>query len=665
MNPTKTPSDHDARAKQRAVKVVVPRIAEPSAPIVVPDDGPSGPLGPVDVLDHDAWIRRGTRETAYAYDRRWRDHVYRGDVAQLTARAVITGMVIGAGLAVSNLYVGLKAGWSLGVAITACVVSVAFWQLLVRMRVVRTPPSLLEQNCMQSTASAAGFTSVAAMVTAVPAYMMVTGLRIAPVWLVLWTFFTCFLGLFLLVPFKRQLLHYERLAWPSSVAAAQTLRTLHAEGTRAVVQARQLFGAASIAGAIRFAIDNTFAWWKLPHWPTSFDLPARLFGHPASAYTLGLDGGLLYYAAGAILGLRVSTWMLVGSAMVWLGFAPWLVHGGRIDEPGYGAVMLAGAMWTAASMMVTASLTSLVLQWKVIVRGMVGLRDFARGQGPREEDPIRHLEVPNSWWIGGAFVCSAAVVVIADRAFGIAWPLGLFGIAASAAIVSVAVRATGETDITPAGPLGKLVQLGFGLIAPRAVAGNLLGTSIVTTSAATASDAAVNLKCGHLLGAHPRQQFLAQAFGILAGTAVVVPAFAVLVPTAASMGTESLPAPAAAAWRVVAEVASSGLAGLDAIAIGGLWIGAALGIVLALGDLWGDRVPRWWPSPVGLGVGMILGFGEAASFFAGAVIAATMIRRWRGDGNDRVVALSAGAIAGDSLMGVLLALLVSLGWMMA
>ena len=59
----------------------------------------------------------------------------------------------------------------------------------------------------------------------------------------------------------------------------------------------------------------------------------------------------------------------------------------------------------------------------------------------------------------------------------------------------------------PAGSLGKLVQLGYGMTAPRGIAANLLGTSIVTTSAATAADAAVNLKCGHLLGANPPQCF--------------------------------------------------------------------------------------------------------------------------------------------------------------
>lgn len=666
MNPTKTPPERPRPLRVHTVTVTAAptQVERPAPAVVVPIEGPSGPVGPVDLGD-DGWIRRGSRESPFDYDRRWRDQVFRGDVPQLTARAVITGMVIGAGLAISNLYVGLKVGWSLGVAITACVLSVAAWRALARTGWIGTPPSLLEQNCMQSTASAAGFTSVAVMVTAVPAYMMVTGLRIAPVWLVLWTFFTSMLGLFLLVPLKRQLLHYERLAWPSSVAAAQTLRALHSEGTRAALQARRLFSSAAVAAAIRLAIDNSFAWWRLPHWPSAIEIPGRLLGHPLAAYGIGIDGSAFYYAAGALLGVRISTWLLVGSATVWLGFAPWLVHTGRLEAPGYGPVMMAGAMWAAASLMITASLTSLILQWRVLLRGVSGLRTLMRAQGPRQEDPLTKVEVPTSWWVGGVLTCSVAVLVVGERAFGIPWPLGLFGVASSAAIVSVAIRATGETDITPAGPLGKLVQLGYGLLAPRAVAGNLLGTSIVTTSAATAADAAVNMKCGHLLGAHPRQQFLAQAFGILAGTAVVVPAFALLVPNASSVGSSSLPAPAAASWRVVAEVVAGGIGALDSIAIAGLVLGAVLGVVLTLGELWGERQPRWWPNPVGLGVGMILGFGESASFFAGAMLAAFIARRWRADGDDRVIALASGSIAGDSLMGVLLALLVSLGWMMA
>jgi len=91
-------------------------------------------------------------------ERHWLEHVYAGDdVPQLTVRAVATGMLLGGLMALSNLYVVLKTGWSLGVTITAAVLAFSFWSL-VRMAWRRIRPfGPLENNAMQSVASAAGY----------------------------------------------------------------------------------------------------------------------------------------------------------------------------------------------------------------------------------------------------------------------------------------------------------------------------------------------------------------------------------------------------------------------------------------------------------------------------------------------------------------------------
>lgn len=678
----KTPTDRKDERGGQAGRVI-------SRPVRPVDGGASGPelpgpgqLSPSDRIadttlevgraaagwgtdepDARRWFRRLEDESPQECDARWRAEVYRGEEAQLTPRAVLTGILLGSVLAISNLYVGLKAGWALGVAITACVMSAALWRGLMRVRLARSPISILEQNCMQSTASAAGYTTSAALVTAVPAYMLITGVRISAIWLVLWTFFTSLLGLALFVGVKRQLLHYERLAWPSSVAAAQTLRSLHERGRDAVDQAKWLFGAASLSAAVRFAISNTFAWWKLPHWPEAIMVPGTWFGTPLRALGAGFDASALYLSAGAILGPRVSSWMVVGSTLVWLVLTPVLLARGIIEDASYGSVMMGFAVWTGAALMVSAGVTGLVLELGVLGRG---LRSLARSgeNKPAGKDPLADVEIPMSWaWVAGVSSV-VGIVVTGEFALGIPWAFSLFGVVAALAVCGVAIRAAGETDIVPAGPLGKLVQLGYGVTAPRAMAANLLGTSIVTTSAATAADAAVNLKCGHLLGANPRAQFLAQAFGILAGTAVVVPAFQILVPSVDAIGSAALPVPAAQAWRFVAEVLSGGLGALGPVARAGIAIGTVTGAFLAIGE-WRGWKRRWWPSPLGLGIGMVLGLTESASFFAGAMLA-WFWQRGRGQtGEDRVVAVSAGGIAGDSLMGVLLAILVALGWMAA
>ena len=100
----------------------------------------------------------------------WYQQVYRGDeVPQLTLRAVIIGSFLGFFLAFTNLYIGLKTGWGLGVAITACILAYAMSNLMVKTGISKTPMTILETNCMQSTASSAGYATGGTMVSAIAA----------------------------------------------------------------------------------------------------------------------------------------------------------------------------------------------------------------------------------------------------------------------------------------------------------------------------------------------------------------------------------------------------------------------------------------------------------------------------------------------------------------
>ena len=128
-----------------------------------------------------------TPKTPEELDRHWLEHVYAGDDArQLTVRAVITGMLLGGAMALSNLYVSLKTGWSLGVTITAAILAFGAWSTI-RAVVPRIAPfGPLENNAMQSVASAAGYMTGGGTVAAIPALMMVTGYRFAPLTMMVW-----------------------------------------------------------------------------------------------------------------------------------------------------------------------------------------------------------------------------------------------------------------------------------------------------------------------------------------------------------------------------------------------------------------------------------------------------------------------------------------------
>ncbi len=94
---------------------------------------------------------------------------------QLTLRATIAGMLLGGFMSLSNLYVSLKTGWSLGVSITAGILAFAIFSLLLKIRLVKTEFGMLENNAMQSVASAAGYMTGGGTVAAIPALMMITG----------------------------------------------------------------------------------------------------------------------------------------------------------------------------------------------------------------------------------------------------------------------------------------------------------------------------------------------------------------------------------------------------------------------------------------------------------------------------------------------------------
>src|SRR6478609_9819463 len=114
----------------------------------------------------------------FAADRAWRAEVYRGDeVRQLSVRSIVSGMAIGAVMSISNLYVGLKTGWGLGVTITSCIIAFSVFKALEAIVPAyrKNPFTILENNTMSSAASAAGYMSSSGLVSALPALYMTTG----------------------------------------------------------------------------------------------------------------------------------------------------------------------------------------------------------------------------------------------------------------------------------------------------------------------------------------------------------------------------------------------------------------------------------------------------------------------------------------------------------
>lgn len=590
----------------------------------------------------------------------WYHHVYQGDkMPQLTLRAVLMGALLGGFMSLSNLYVGLKTGWALGVAITSCILSFSIFRTLraIFPKVFPTEMSILENNCMQSTASSAGYSTGGTMISAVSAYLIVTGHHISWGVLVCWTLFLAALGVFMAIPMKRQMINIEQLRFPSGIAAAETLRSLHSTGADAVQKARAL-GISGFAGGI-------IAWFrdgKPSIIPGSLAFPGSILGQPLAKWTISFEMSAIMMAAGAIIGWKVG-WSLLLGAIINYGFlAPKMATIGAIDmsKLGYRAIV-AWSTWAGTAMMVTSGLFMFALQWKTIGRSFGQLSNIFGGKKLDDEDPLSKIEVPASWFLSGTALSGLGCIAVLYFAFGTSIIMGVIAVILTFFLAIVACRATGESDITPVGPMGKITQLLFGAIAPSNLVTNLMTASVTAGAASSSGDLLTDLKSGYLLGANPRKQFIAQFLGIFAGTAVIIPAFYLLVPDASVLGTDKWPAPSAQVWAAVARLLSTGINALHPAARSGLVIGGIIGIILPMCDRLFPKARRFIPSAMGLGLSMVIPFFNSLSMFLGALIALIVEMKWSAIAEKFVVPVSSGLIAGESLIGVLVAILGAAG----
>src|SRR6185436_15045973 len=194
----------------------------------------------------------GSPMTQEEIDDHWLKHVYRPNEPQLTLRAVVTGMLLGGVMSLSNLYVGLKTGWGLAVTVTAAVLAFGIFSSL--RRVIPRGPfkrdfTSLENNTMASAASAAGYFTGAGLTSAIPALFMATGKVFGAVELAVWILAISFLGVLLAVPMRRQMIDIDRLPFPEGIAYAETIRSLHAAPGEARKKAMALLYGA-IAGSV-------------------------------------------------------------------------------------------------------------------------------------------------------------------------------------------------------------------------------------------------------------------------------------------------------------------------------------------------------------------------------------------------------------------------------
>ncbi len=631
-------------------------------------------------------------------DRWWLEKVFKGDMPQLTLRSGATGMILGGVLSLTNLYVGVKTGWTLGVGITSVILAFSLWKVFEKIG-VKNEFSLLENNCMQSIATSAGYMT-APLISSLTAYMWVTETRI-PLWQVwIWIVALGVLGVLFAFPLKRRFINDEQHPFPEGRAAGVVMDALHAGDAAAGLLKGKILavtgGVAALLTVLKSDKLTETLYISFLRFPDALDewihelTPLKIGGVDIRQLSVVAETDFVMFAAGGLMGIRTGASILIGALVNYLWLAPMVIGWGDIAERagadgavqegvyGFGQITK-WALWPGVACMTTASLFAFFSKPKIIIDSFKALfkkKDekaadsekgpYRKGDQPAEEDPMKDIELPMNVFAIGIPIVGGLVVVLAWWFFDVSILMGIVAVPLIFVFTLIAVNSTALTSITPTGALGKLTQLTYGILAPGNMTTNLMTAGITGEVAGNASNLLMDIKPGYMLGGKPRHQALGHVLGIIAGASVAVPVFFLVfvpeTPTREAMLTNDYPFTAAAIWHAVAELLTQGLEHLPVSARWAALIGAILGIVLeAIKTV---TKGKFWVSGVGIGLAFVIPFSTCLAMFAGSFFFWLCEKRFTKEGTwakrvivDNVEPICAGIIAGGALTGILVIVL--------
>ncbi|MBP46932.1 MAG: hypothetical protein CMH53_03255, partial [Myxococcales bacterium] len=266
------------------------------------------------------------------------------DERQFTWRAVLVGCLVGSVVSCTNIYIGLKIGWTFGASIISAVLGFAVF------RAVGAQLTVLETNITQTAGSAAGsMASAAGLVAAIPA-MQLLGYEMQWHQLIFWALTVAFLGVFFAVPLRRQVVVIDKLRFPTGTATAETILAMFSDAGEAVKKAKVLIYGGVCAGVFTLLthfippIESPEATWVLPYlagWSALGALALYLSGRTRLA-------GLVAAAGAALFGLHfVIPAAIFSTAAVWtfkMYFGPSLFGAGFLIGPRVCLSLLLGAL---------------------------------------------------------------------------------------------------------------------------------------------------------------------------------------------------------------------------------------------------------------------------------------------------------------------------------
>lgn len=608
----------------------------------------------------------------------------------MTLKAVGLGIFLAFVFGSANAYLGMRAGQTVAATIPAAVIAMALF------RIPAFRGNLLEQNITR-TAASVGEALVAGAIFTIPAFMMVeidgqrlwTDLRSHYWEATLVLLVGGLIGVFFIILLRKPLCVDAPLPWPESVASYEIVKAGEATASKAP---RYIFGAMGFAGLIQILTSEKGAQLFRDHKESFLAFPRSVLKH--FNYDKQPIGDVTHFGGipwatpslspaligiGYIIGPQLASINVAGGVMAWwilipllLFFDPDLPRRIGTNDPGVAAY----TVWynvvrpiAVGTMLVGAANTMFSMReslWSSL-RGVFSASAAAAHEGKAVDRTER--DIPARW-----VVLAIAVLLIPITAIYYYFTHGLLAAIVAAVIMSITgfllsavggylVGLVGSSNQPLSGLtlaaliIAALVMLTIGVTGLSGVAAVLGVAAVVCVACSVSGSLIQDLKAGHLLGGTPWKMELVEII------AVILLAFFLMGPIIAlheanlstgGIGGRALPAPQAGLMAQLAK----GIVG-GQMAWGLLAIGAAFGIALLL---FGAR------SPMLVAVGMYLPFETTSAIFVGGLLkwivdrsVATRTADEKLRIEEKGTLLASGLIAGEAIVGILLAVVFLLG----
>lgn len=569
-------------------------------------------------------------------------------IPEFTATAIIMGAVLAIIFGMANAYLGLKAGMTVSATIPAAVISMGL------LKGVLKRGTVLENTVAQSIASS-GEAVAAGMIFTVPAFFL-WGYAPDMMTMTLMALLGGSLGVLLMIPLRRYLIvdEHTNLPYPEGTACAEVLVVGDQGGTGA----KTVFAGIGIGAGYKFLMGALGIWEENPEW--------AIPGLKGAA--IGFDVLPALMGVGFIIGPRAAFTMFAGSILSWLVLMPLIAYfGSGLTTPVFPATTPISQMdhwdlWSkyiryiGAGGVAVGGMFSLLKSMPTIISSFkASMSGLTKGGAAAAEDSLRtQKDMPVLSILIGTVVIFLACAFLPQLHMGVIGAImvvvfGFFFTTVSSRIVGLIGSSSNPVSGMTIGTL-ILVSVLLKAMGYTGTEGMLAALSIgalVCISIAMAGDTSQDLKTAFLIGATPYRQQYALLIGVVASAAVIGWTLMML-NSAYGFGTKELAAPQATLMSLVVKGVIDGSLPWALVGIGAF--------VAVVAELLGISV-------LAFAVGMYLPIHLNAAIAVGGLLSLllTKIVKHAEELKKRTeegILLASGLIAGDSLMGVVLALLV-------